>query len=71
MTKIGVRLVTGHGHSPAIEHGHYRVGTSTYLKLDYTEGPSSWLNTHCIIYANGKRSLLNIVFGKWHLSDDA
>lgn len=65
LSKIGVRVVSGHGHAPAIEAGHYRTGTSTYLKLEYTTGPSSWLNTHCVIYANGKRSLLNIIGGEW------
>ncbi len=64
LAKIGTRIISGHGHSPAIEKGHYRVGTSTRLKLEYTEGPSSWLNTHCIVYANGKRSLINIIHGK-------
>jgi hypothetical protein len=61
--KIGVRLISGHGHSPAIEDGHYRTGTSTFLRLDYVHGPSSWLNTHAVIYANGKRTLMNIIEG--------
>jgi hypothetical protein len=64
LSKIGVRVISGHSHSPAIEGGHYRVGTSTYLKLSYTQGPSSWLNTHAVIYANGKRTLINIIDGK-------
>lgn len=67
LSKVGDKLVSGHGHSPAIEFGHYRTGTSTYLKLEYTSGPSSWLNTHCVIYANGKRSLINIIDGAWRL----
>jgi hypothetical protein len=63
--KLGVKTVTGDAHSPGIEDGAYRVGTSTHLTLSYTGGPSSWLNTHCVIYGNGKRSLLNIIDGEW------
>jgi hypothetical protein len=70
LSRLGVRVITGHGHAPAIEEGHYRTGTSTYLKLEYTEGPSAWLNTHCVVYANGKRSLINVIEGEWRLSDN-
>ena len=63
--KIGVKTVTGHGHSPGIKDGAYRVGTST-PPLEYCRGaPSSWLNTHCGIYRNGKRSLYNIIGEDW------
>lgn len=65
LRRIGVRSVIGHGHSPGIDEGCYQVGTSTPLRLEYTRGPSSWLNTHCVIYPNGKRTLLNIIKGKW------
>lgn len=63
--KIGVKTVTAHWHSPGIEKGAYLVGTSTKLNLEYTEGPSSWLNTHCVVHANGKRQLINVIKGKW------
>lgn len=59
--------VTGHSHQPAILRGAWSVGTSTYLKLSYNEGPSSWLNTHCLVYENGARQLINIVNAKWKL----
>jgi hypothetical protein len=67
MRRIGVRSVIGHSHTPAIEEGCYQVGTSTKLSRGYTHGPSSWLNTHCVIYPNGKRTLLNVIDGKWRL----
>ncbi len=68
LSKIGTRAITGHGHSPAIENGHYRTGTSTPLQLEYSRGsPGSWLNAHVVIYASGKRSLLIIVDGEWRL----
>ena len=41
-------------------------GTNSLLRLDYNSGPSSWLHTDCIVYANGKRSLINFIEGKWH-----
>lgn len=64
-TKIGVKTITGHSHSPGIEGGAYRVGTNSRLKLEYTSGPSSWLHTDCLVYANGKRSLLSVIDGEW------
>jgi hypothetical protein len=69
LAKIGVKVIDGHSHTPGIEHGHYRVGTSTALRAEYTNGPSSWLNTHCIVYSNGKRSLINIIDGDWRRED--
>jgi hypothetical protein len=59
--------VIAHTHSAHIMRGVYRVGTSTYLKLDYNRGPSSWTQTHCLVYENGSRQLVNIINGKWKL----
>jgi len=67
LRRIGVKSIIGHSHSPAIEEGCYQVGTSTRLKLEYNAGPSGWMNSHAVIYANGKRSLLHIIDGKWRL----
>lgn len=67
LRRIGVKTVIGHSHTPAIEEGCYQTGTSTRLRLEYNAGPSSWLNTHCIQYANGKRCLINIIEGEWRL----
>lgn len=65
--KMPSKMVVGHSHSPRIEKGCYIVGTMTKL-MDYAKGcPSSWMNTHCIIYPNGKRQLINIIHGKWKL----
>jgi hypothetical protein len=57
--------VTGHTHTPGILNGAFSVGTSSYLKLNYNEGPSSWLQTHCIVYADGTRQLINMIDGQW------
>lgn len=64
-SKIGVKTIIAHSHTAGINGGCYQVGTSTYLDLEYARGPSSWSNTHCAIYANGKRTLLTIIGGEW------
>lgn len=63
--KIGVRSIFGHGHGPGFRDGAMQVGTSSYLRLEFINGPSSHLNTHAIIYPNGKRALINIIGGEW------
>lgn len=65
-TKIGVKTVIGHSHSPGIKDGVYQVGTSSRLNLEYSKGPSSWLHAHCAIYESGKRSLIVVVGDAWH-----
>jgi hypothetical protein len=59
------KTVTGHAHTPMIDDAAFVVGTSTSLKLEYTVGLSSWCNTHCIVYENGQRQLINIINGAW------
>lgn len=61
--------VTGHSHTPEILRGAWRVGTSSYLRLSYNEGPSSWLHTSCIVYRNGARQLINSFDGRWTTLD--
>lgn len=65
-TKIGGDLVIAHSHSPCIEENVWQVGLSAIMDMGYNKGPSSWLNTHCIKYANGKKSLISIVKGAWN-----
>jgi hypothetical protein len=65
LSRLGARVVSGHSHTPGIEEGHYQVGTSSRLRLEYNVGPSAWLQTHCVIYASGKRALLTVVDGHW------
>jgi hypothetical protein len=67
LRRIGIKSVIGHSHSPVISEGCYQVGTSSKLRLEYNEGPSGWLNTHCVIHADGKRQLVTIIEGKFRL----
>lgn len=64
-SNLSQKYVIGHSHTPGIVFGAYQVGTSSHLKLEYNGGPSSWMNTHCIVHKNGKRQLINIIKGKW------
>lgn len=57
--------VTGHAHTPEILRGAWQTGTSTVLRLSYNKGPSSWMQTDCLVYPNGARQLINIINGKW------
>lgn len=67
-SKIGPKTIIGHSHSPGIVEGSYQVGVCAYLDLEYAVGPSSWLHTHCIIYPNGSRALINVINGEWRAS---
>jgi len=58
------KMIIGHGHTPAIEKGVYQVGQSTD-GMNYAKGHSGWMNTHCIIYPNGKRSLIHVLPIGW------
>lgn len=57
-------IVHGHTHSPSILRDSYCVGTSTHLRLSYNKGPSSWMQTLCVVYQDGTRQLLNVINGK-------
>jgi hypothetical protein len=69
LSKIGVKSIIGHSHTPGIRDGCYQVGTSSVLRRDWNSGPSSWMNTHCLVYPNGKRSLINIIGTTWRADD--
>lgn len=59
------KSITGHSHTPEILRDTYIVGTSTDLRLDYTSGPSSWMNTHAMLWDNGRVQLIHIINGNW------
>ncbi|MDW8345661.1 MAG: hypothetical protein RML94_01795 [Bacteroidia bacterium] len=58
-------IIIGHRHTPEIKGRVWVVGTSTDTRPDYGNGPSSWMNTHCIVYPNGTRQLVNFINGKF------
>jgi hypothetical protein len=65
LSRLGVKVNSGHGHAPGIEGGHYRGGTMTYLQLEYTGPISSWLNAHIPIDPMGKRHIYICVDGRF------
>jgi hypothetical protein len=65
LEKAYLLSVSGHTHSPEIQRGAWVVGTSSYLKLNYNKGPSSWMHTMCLVYENGSRQLINVIKGEW------
>lgn len=67
LRRIGVKSNTGHSHSPEIDEGAFRSGTSSVLRMGYNIGPSSWLNSDILTYANSKRTLINYINGEWRL----
>jgi hypothetical protein len=67
LSKLGTKVTIGHSHSPRIEGGCWQTGTSSKLRMGYNTGPSSWLQSHVLQYANGKRCIINIIDGRWRL----
>lgn len=65
--RLGCSTVIGHSHSPKILDSCYQVGVTGDLDQGYNTLPSSWLHTHCVIYADGNRTLLNVINGRWCL----
>lgn len=64
--KMGPKATIAHTHAAAIYEGIYQVGTSSEIDMVYNAGAlSSWNNTHCIAYRNGKRTLITMQNGKW------
>lgn len=57
----------GHSHSAGILRQVFRVGTSTFMRIGYNNGASSWTNTCSPTYPNGSRQLINDINGKWRL----
>lgn len=68
-SKLGQKVIVGHSHTPGVIGNAYQVGTSSTLNASYCKGPSGWLQTSAIVYPNGKITLINIIEGKWRLSE--
>lgn len=67
MYKAYGKVVYGHCHYGEMWHDAWSVGTSTFRKLSYNKGASSWDNSQCILYSDGTRQLINIINGEWKL----
>ncbi len=67
MYKAYGKVNYGHCHYGEIWHGAMSAGTSSYMRLGYNRGSSSWDNSQIITYADGTRQLINVINGKWKL----
>ena len=67
ISRVAVKSMIAHSHSPGVEGGCMQVGTSSRLRLEYNDGPSGWLHAHGVLHANGKRQLVILIDGKFCL----
>lgn len=65
MSKTTYKTVIGHSHTARIVDGCYQVGYSA-RDLEYARGMGTWTHTHCIQYPDGKRTLVDVIRGRWH-----
>jgi hypothetical protein len=63
--RLNTKIVVGHYHSPGRKDGALAVGTSTKLRLNYNNGPSTWLQSHVIIHKDGKAQHINFINGEY------
>jgi len=64
-TRFGGYYILGHSHTPGVYKNVLQTGTSTVLNLPYVTGPSSWLNSHVLVYPNGLATHIDIIDGRW------
>lgn len=58
-SKLGVKCIIAHSHTPGWRDGALQVGTNSKLDIDYAKGsPSSWLHADAVILADGFRQLI-------------
>lgn len=63
---IGAKVTKGHSHGAEIIDGAHSVGTSSQMDMGYNlDAPSAWTHTHDLTYANGKRTLIHCLNGKF------
>lgn len=55
---LGVKMNTGHTHTPSIHGGCYTAGVSGSLEMGYNTGPSSWQLAHVLTWPNGQRQII-------------
>ena len=63
LSKIGVKTTIGHGHSPMVVDACYQVGVMA-PSMVYASGPSGWMVSHVLQYANNKRTHVHIIKGR-------
>ncbi len=59
--KLNTNMITAHTHSPSRFDNVICTGTTTKLRLSYNKGASGWLQSHVIIFPNGKCQHINFI----------
>jgi len=67
--KLGVKVSTGHTHVARISDGAFTAGLTAQLDHGYNDLPSGWVHAHILQYADGKRTIVIIVRGKYKGDD--
>lgn len=71
LQKMARKIVIGDKHTAGIYGGVYVVGTcAPAANTAFAKGPSSWSPTHCVIYPNGKRTLVTMWKGRFFAPRD-
>lgn len=65
LAKSTLKMTIGHSHGGRIVQGVFQAGSSTG-RLDYERGLSDHAPCHILQYKGGKRTLLDIINGRWH-----
>ena len=68
--KLGSKVSTGHTHVARISDGAFTSGVSAQLDHGYNHLPSGWIHAHILQYADGKRTIVIIVRGKYKGDDE-
>ena len=63
--KLNSKMISAHTHSTYRKDGLIVCGTSTKLRLNYTNGPSSWTQGHVIIDNYGKAQTIIFFNGEF------
>ena len=63
--KLNSKMISAHTHSTFRKDGLIVCGTSTKLRLNYTNGPSSWTQGHVIIDNYGKAQTIIFFNGEF------
>lgn len=66
LTKVAMRMNTGHTHSASILDGVYTAGLCGLMDQGYNnEALSSWSHSNVVTYPNGRRSIITLADGRW------
>ena len=60
--KLATKIIVGHYHTCGRKDGALAVGTSTWLRLPYNKGASSWMHAHVITHHDSKAQ--HVIFFK-------